>query len=291
MDLQGNLIESRKKKQKGLGKASLFSLVMHSALLATFIFLGATTTHKVDAEDKIKMFITQGAAPPPPPPPPPPAASSSAPKSTPKVQPRPTPVVQPSFVAPVEIPKEIPKVEAPITTAEVDLTPSEAAPSEPEGGVVGGVPGGVPGGVVGGVQGGVVGGTVGGEIGGVIGGQVGGTGTGTEGEGSGGKEAPVAIPEGPVRVGGDVKAPKVTDRTEPEYTATARQARVAGVVIVEAIIDRNGNVDQVKVIKGLPMGLSEAAERAVKKWKFRPGTLNGQPVDVIFNLTVNFKLG
>ncbi|MBK5258351.1 MAG: energy transducer TonB [Thermoanaerobaculia bacterium] len=60
--------------------------------------------------------------------------------------------------------------------------------------------------------------------------------------------------------------------------------------IVEAIIDRHGNVDRVRVIKGLPMGLSEAAERAVRQWKFKPGTLNGQPVDVIFNLTVNFKL-
>ncbi len=39
------------------------------------------------------------------------------------------------------------------------------------------------------------------------------------------------------------------------------------------------------------MGLSEEAERAVRQWKFKPGTLNGQPVDVIFNLTVNFKLG
>jgi len=61
-------------------------------------------------------------------------------------------------------------------------------------------------------------------------------------------------------------------------------------VIVEAIIDKNGNVDHVKVLKGLPMGLSDEAEAAVRKWKFRPGTLNGEPVDVIFNLTVNFTL-
>ena len=39
------------------------------------------------------------------------------------------------------------------------------------------------------------------------------------------------------------------------------------------------------------MGVSDGGERAVKQWKFRPGTLNGQPVDVIFNLTVNFTLG
>ena len=45
-----------------------------------------------------------------------------------------------------------------------------------------------------------------------------------------------------------------------------------------------------QVLKPLPFGLDQAAVEAVKKWKFKPGTLNGQPVDVIFNLTVNFKL-
>ena len=44
------------------------------------------------------------------------------------------------------------------------------------------------------------------------------------------------------------------------------------------------------VLKVLPFGLDQAAVEAVKKWKFKPGTLNGQPFDVIFNLTVNFKL-
>jgi protein TonB len=91
-------------------------------------------------------------------------------------------------------------------------------------------------------------------------------------------------------VGGDVKAPTVTRRVQPNYTEVARKSRVQGVVIVEAIIDKDGNVDHVKVLKGLPMGLSEEAESAVKKWKFRPGTLGGHPVDVIFNLTVNFTL-
>lgn len=290
MDLRTNLFASRKRSQKGVGKASLFSLTMHVLLISSVVVLGATASHKVDAEEKIKVFITQGAAPPPPPPPPPPpAASSSAPKSTPTIKPTVEPVrVQESFVAPVETPKEVPQVETPyVQTAQVDLTPSEA-PSGVAGGVVGGVQGGVVGGEVGGVHGGQLGGVVGGEIGGVLGGEVGGTGTGTVGEGTGGNEAP---PDRPVRVGGDVKAPVVTSRTEPKYTEVARNARVAGIVIVEAIIDRHGNVDRVKVIKGLPMGLGEEAERAVRQWKFKPGTLNGQPVDVIFNLTVNFKLG
>jgi len=93
-----------------------------------------------------------------------------------------------------------------------------------------------------------------------------------------------------LRVGGDVKAPVVIHRVEPVYTDLARKGKVTGVVIVEAIIDKDGNVDKVKVLKGLSLGLTESAEDAVRKWKFKPGTMNGQPVDVIFNLTVNFTL-
>src|SRR5207237_7936330 len=137
---------------------------------------------------------------------------------------------------------------------------------------------------------------IGGQIGGVLGGTVGGTGTATGDAKPAEPPPPPPAPppppkdEGPLRVGGDVKAPVVLNRVEPQYTEVARKAREAGVVIVEAIIDKNGNVDKVKVLKGLPMGLSEAAEDAVKRWKFKPGTLNGEPVDVIFNLTVNFTL-
>ena len=58
----------------------------------------------------------------------------------------------------------------------------------------------------------------------------------------------------------------------------------------QSFIDRNGNVRDVKVLKPLPFGLDQAAVDAVRRWKFKPGTLNGTPVDVIFNLTVNFKI-
>jgi len=57
-----------------------------------------------------------------------------------------------------------------------------------------------------------------------------------------------------------------------------------------ALSDRNGNVTDARVLKPLPMGLDNAALEAVKRWKFTPGTLNGQPVPVIYNLTVNFRL-
>lgn len=101
---------------------------------------------------------------------------------------------------------------------------------------------------------------------------------------------PVAEPEGPIYVGGDVKPPERIFDPQPQYTEIARKARVQGVVIVQAIIDKQGNVTNVKVLKGLSMGLDDEAVKAIKKWQFKPATLNGKPVDVYYNLTVNFRL-
>jgi protein TonB len=125
--------------------------------------------------------------------------------------------------------------------------------------------------------GGVVGGVVGGTLGGQLGGQIGGTGTSLD---------------SPVRVGGNVKAPTIIEstRVDPVYSEVARRAKIQGIVIIEAVIDRQGNVTEARVLKPLPMGLDDAALRAVKQWKFRPGTLNGQPVPVYYNLTVNFRI-
>lgn len=303
MDLQRELIESSKSK-RSRGKrlrASAASMALHAMLVAGVVYAGSNKlSHRIDAQTPIQAFISQGAAPPPPPPPPPPPKSGGAQPSTPRVQPKPVEVAQVTpLTPPVEIPNEVPEV--PMTVPDTRLPVAETTNSDPAGGteagpgdaangVAGGVEGGVAGGVVGGEVGGEIGGEIGGvkggEIGGVLGGTVGGTGSGTAGEGTGGSDAPA----GPLRVGGNVKAPVAIARVKPDYTDAARQARVAGTVVVEAIIDTNGNVQDVRVIKGLPLGLGEEAEKAVKRWKFKPGTLNGQPVAVIFNLTVSFTL-
>jgi TonB family protein len=109
------------------------------------------------------------------------------------------------------------------------------------------------------------------------------------------REAPhavIKVPPGspPLRVGGDVKSPVLLHRVEPVYPAQAKADRIEGVVILEAVIDRTGHVRNVYVLKPLPEGLSEAATAAVKQWTFAPGTLNGAPIDVLYNLSIVFHL-
>lgn len=101
---------------------------------------------------------------------------------------------------------------------------------------------------------------------------------------------PVAPRKGVLRVGGDVKAPVLLQRADPVYPEEARAARISGIVIVEVVIDKNGEVRDAVILKDLPNGLGQAAVDAVKQWKFKPATKDGQPVDVLFNLTVNFRL-
>lgn len=92
------------------------------------------------------------------------------------------------------------------------------------------------------------------------------------------------------RVAGNVKPPVALQSPAPQYTETARRARVQGVVVLEATVSREGKVVSTRVLKGLPMGLDEAAREAVAQWRFAPATRNGEPVAVIMTLTINFRL-
>jgi protein TonB len=290
MDLRNQLIESASGPGKSAWKATVASLAIHGVLIGLIVFISMKATQKVSAEDKpIHAFLASSAAPPPPPPPPPPPAASHA-ASTPKIV-KPVPVTQQTFVQPEEIPKEVSKVEIPTPSPVTPADPTPATATDPPGAQEGGVAGGVAGGVVGGQTGGTVGGEVGGQIGGVLGGEKGGVVGGTPGgTGEGTGEAKPGPTEGPLRVGGNVKAPVAITRSEPGYTDAARKGHITGVVVVETIVNKQGEVEQVRVLKGLSLGLSEQAVEAVKKWRFRPGTLNGEPVEVVFTLTVNFTL-
>jgi TonB family protein len=104
------------------------------------------------------------------------------------------------------------------------------------------------------------------------------------------QETPRAEGPPPYRVGGEVTRPEILSMTKPVYTEAARRARVTGTVIVEAVIDEQGNVTEARVLKGLPMGLDQAALDAIQAWKFKPATLQGRPVRVYYVLTVNFNV-
>ncbi|HEY7353451.1 MAG TPA: energy transducer TonB [Terriglobales bacterium] len=92
-----------------------------------------------------------------------------------------------------------------------------------------------------------------------------------------------------VRVSQAVTQAMVSTRVPPVYPRDAKIARIQGSVVMSVVIDRNGNVQSLKVISGHPM-LAQAAIDAVKHWKYRPYLLNGDPVEVDTQVTVNFTL-
>jgi protein TonB len=93
----------------------------------------------------------------------------------------------------------------------------------------------------------------------------------------------------PVRVGGEIKVPERVTWVPPVYPAEAQQAKVSGIVIIQAIIDENGDVAMTKVIKSVAL-LDEAALAAVRQWKYTPTLVNGVAVPVVMTVTVNFTL-
>jgi protein TonB len=192
------------------------------------------------------------AAPPPPPPPPPPPAPAAKP-STPKAA-KPTPVAS-LRAAPVEAPRAI------VAETRVDEAIDDGVP--------GGVEGGIPGGVVGGVVGGLV------------------------------ADLPPPPPppppppapavQAPLRIGGDLKAPALIERVDPEYPLLALRARVQGIVILETVVDRQGRVADVRVLRSIPL-LDKAAIAAVQQWRYSPLLLNGRPERFVLTVSVSFSL-
>jgi protein TonB len=156
------------------------------------------------------------------------------------------------------------KLTAPSFIPKAVVTASDSVETPPDD-VAMGVPGGIPGGLSGGFVGGVLGGVL-----------------------KGAPAPPVAERrKEPVRVGGDVKPPRLLSGPEPEYPVLARQARLSGVVVIEAIIDENGKVTGMRVISGHPL-LIPSALNAVSKRKYEPTVLDGEPIPVDFRVEVSF---
>lgn len=101
--------------------------------------------------------------------------------------------------------------------------------------------------------------------------------------------APPAEPRPPLRVGGELVAPAKTRHVAPIYPPVALASGKEGLVILEAVIAENGSVRDVRVLRSVPL-LDQAAVDAVRQWRFTPTLLNGQPVPIVMNVTVNFQL-
>ncbi len=78
-------------------------------------------------------------------------------------------------------------------------------------------------------------------------------------------------------------------RVEPEYPAIARLAHIQGAVVLHAIIGKEGKIENLQAVSGPPL-LIRAALDAVRQWRYRPYLLNGDPVEVETQVTVNFIL-
>jgi TonB family protein len=92
-----------------------------------------------------------------------------------------------------------------------------------------------------------------------------------------------------VRVGGGVGRPALRSHVDPVYPQAAKDAGVAGMVIVELLVDENGEVADAKIIRSVPM-LDAAVLEAVRQWKYHPATVNGKPVRVLMSTNVTFAL-
>ena len=139
-----------------------------------------------------------------------------------------------------------------------DAITDEPAVGDGPDGIAGGIDGGVPGGVWSGVVGPIL-------------------------------NVLIGDVEAPVRAAGDTQAPALVRRVDPAYPEIARQARVEGLVIIEAETDMYGRVRSARVLRSIPL-LDQAALDAVRQWVYEPLVINGRPRGVLFTVTVKFKL-
>jgi protein TonB len=90
-------------------------------------------------------------------------------------------------------------------------------------------------------------------------------------------------------VGGELQAPALIERVEPEYPPVAVLARVQGIVVLEAVVDVQGRVEDVRVLGSIPL-LDRAAIDAVRQWRYSPLVLNGKPTRFVLTVTVSFSV-
>jgi protein TonB len=90
-------------------------------------------------------------------------------------------------------------------------------------------------------------------------------------------------------VGGNVQQAMLVSQPRPTYPPLAKQARISGTVRFTAVIGRDGSIQNLTLVSGHPL-LVQSATEAVKQWRYKPTLLNGEPVEVVTQIDVNFTL-
>jgi periplasmic protein TonB len=97
--------------------------------------------------------------------------------------------------------------------------------------------------------------------------------------------------KGPVyKPGNGVTAPVAIRQVKPAYTAEAMKAKIQGIVRLECVVEADGSVGDVRVVKALDPGLDQEAVKALKQWRFKPGSKDGKAVRVLIELEMTFTL-
>ena len=230
------------------------SAVAHVAVIVVMVLSTLYATDVLPEPRETMAFFVAAPAPPPPPPAPP-VAEPEPRRVKPVVTkarpaPRPAPMIAKAPVAaPIEAPSSI--------TPETGLEGGEFTPAGIEPGFENGIAGGIAGGVLGGFI-----------------------------------TAPPPPPPtrvAPVRVGGDISAPRLIHRVDPEYPPIAVGAQIEGMVILEATVDSAGAVKDTRVLRSHGV-LDEAAIDAVRQWRYEPLRLNGRATPFVLTVTVSFSL-
>src|ERR1700739_4286269 len=249
-NLSAGMLEENRMNRPKRAIDLLVSVAGHGLLLAIAILIPLFFTKAFDLHQFEAGYLV---VPPLPPPPPPPPAGSVHSIRRPK-----TFLVEHKLYAPRVIPKRIDEVK--------DL------PNKPQSSAVGG---------------GVVGGIHGGQLGGVIGGVLGNS---TQFAPAAPPPRPVPVARrGPYRVGGNIQAPQMIRHFQPIYPPLAKEIHVQGDVIIDSVIDTQGNVTQMRVVSGHPL-LIAAAMDALRQWRYAPTRLNGVPIAIEMQVTVKFRL-
>jgi len=243
------LLEPSGDQRHRRGVAAIVSFTVQCLLLLVALIVPLMFTEALPRQ-QLLTFLT---APPPPPPPPPPAAAAPVVKI---LRQQSDLLNSGELRSPSRIPEKVQMIreeEAPPLTAVT-------------GGVVGGVPGGIPGGQLGGVIGGIISSTSKAVV----------------------PKLAVAPPRR-VRISQGVTKGLLLQKVEPRYPPIAVSAHIQGTVVLNAIISKTGEIENLTVASGHPM-LVPAAIEAVRQWRYRPYLLNGEPVEVETTINVTFEL-